>query len=114
MGIKNSHTIFTAGSYTLSKIMQLALSQRLPLHTVNYSQLRYRYGTGTNTYCRATPYLTLKYIRYTCLLKGHPLAGSTVLREKTMQSLCSPYPTPKFAREAANKLIDNIAKAVLA
>jgi hypothetical protein len=30
-----------------------------------------------------------------------------------MQSLCTPYPTTKLAREAANKLVDNIAKAVL-
>ena len=30
-----------------------------------------------------------------------------------MQSLCIPYPTAKLAREAACKLVDNIAKAVL-
>ena len=30
-----------------------------------------------------------------------------------MQSMCTPYPTSKSAREAAGKLIDDIAKAVV-
>jgi len=30
-----------------------------------------------------------------------------------MQSLCTPYPTAKSAREATGKLVDDIAKAVV-
>ena len=80
---------------------------------VSYSQLPYRYGIGINTYCLLTPYRTLQYVRYKYLLKAHPLAGGTLLHETIMQSLCTPYHTAKLAREAAKKLVDNIAKAVL-
>ena len=43
----------------------------------------------------------------------HPLAGGTLLRETIMQSLCTPYPTTKLAREVAGKLVDDIAKTVV-
>jgi hypothetical protein len=52
LGYKNSHTLLTTGSYTLSRITSPALIyKRPPLHTVNCRRLRipYRYGTGTST-----------------------------------------------------------------
>jgi hypothetical protein len=41
------------------------------------------------------------------------LARGTLLREAIIHSLCIPYPTTKPAREAAKKLVDDIANAVL-
>jgi hypothetical protein len=50
IGNKNYHTISTTVIYAFGRITDLAfISQRLPLHTVNYSQLPYRYGTDTNS-----------------------------------------------------------------
>jgi hypothetical protein len=44
---------------------------------------------------------------------GHPLAGGTLLLETIMQSLYTPYPTAKLARDAADRLLNDIAKAVV-
>ena len=43
----------------------------------------------------------------------HPLARGTLIQDTIIQSLCTPYPTAELAREAANKLVNDIAKAVL-
>jgi hypothetical protein len=89
----NSHVNFTTGNYSLSRLIDLALSQRLPLHTVNHRQLpyRYRYGTSTNTYCGMRPYRMLPYVRHRYLLKAHlaqSLRDTHVhgLKEATSQS----------------------------
>jgi len=42
----------------------------------------------------------------------HPLAGGTPLRDTILQALCTPYPTTKQEREATDKLVEDIAKAV--
>jgi len=73
IGYKNSYINSTTGSYNLSRFKDPALSQRMRLQTVNYSQLpfRYRYDTGTNTFCGTRPYRTLQYVRYKYFLKAH-------------------------------------------
>jgi hypothetical protein len=42
----------------------------------------------------------------------HPLAEGTLLQETVLQNLLTPFPSTKLSREAAKKLVDDIAKAV--
>ncbi len=102
IGYNNSHMNSNTGNYSLSRLIDHALSQRLPLHTEKHRQLpyRYRYGTCTNTYRCTRPYRTLQYVRYRYLLEahlGHNLGDTLVhmRNEATSQSVggrCSSTP----------------------
>jgi len=45
-------------------------------------------------------------------LPDNPLAGGTLLWDTMLQTLCTHYPTAKHAKEAACKLINDIAASV--
>jgi len=85
----------------------LALAVDGPIHkaAIKLLALAYSQHEAEAAWARWAPHLSPP--------PDHPLAAGTLIRDAIMQTLFTPYPSVKLAREASSKLVDDITKAVL-
>ena len=89
----------------ISALLALAVDGPIDKAVITFLDPAYSQQEAETVWAAWAPHLSTK--------PDHPLAARTLLRDAVLQILRTPYPSAKLARDAAIKLVDDIAKEFL-